>query len=139
MKTLEEQIANRCVHFSGMMNACCAAGIEYAPLKDVSVKPYGYPCFKEHEHLPCGQRRFHTPEEVAAEVAEANESFYRTIKAMRAAKRDAAVYGFGKGKGGNGEVKCPCCEGGILYYRVSGYNGHMHAKCSTDGCASWLE
>ncbi len=29
-------------------------------------------------------------------------------------------------------MPCPACEGGVLYYIVSGYNGHIRAQC--DNC-----
>lgn len=35
---------------------------------------------------------------------------------------------------------CPvCCESNVLQFTRSGYNGHIHAKCATDGCVSWME
>lgn len=38
-----------------------------------------------------------------------------------------------------GEVPCTKCEGGMLQFRRSGYNGHIHARCTTDGCLMWME
>jgi len=38
-----------------------------------------------------------------------------------------------------GEMSCPVCKGGILRYRWSSWNGHIHAKCSTKGCVDWAE
>lgn len=35
-------------------------------------------------------------------------------------------------------VECPVCNG-RLHLSQSAYNGHMHGKCETDGCVSWLE
>lgn len=37
-----------------------------------------------------------------------------------------------------GATTCPAC-GGHLDYSRSGYNGHIHAKCKTPGCVSWME
>jgi len=35
-------------------------------------------------------------------------------------------------------LDCPAC-GGELKFGYSGYNGHFHVHCATDGCASWME
>ena len=39
-----------------------------------------------------------------------------------------------------GAVDCPVCgvKGGLHFSRA-GYNGHIHAKCSADGCVAWME
>lgn len=39
---------------------------------------------------------------------------------------------------GQGKTACPICSGELRYSRA-GYNGHVHAKCSTDGCVAWME
>lgn len=38
-----------------------------------------------------------------------------------------------------GSVQCPECLTGTLHYTISNYNGHIHAQCTTEGCASWIE
>lgn len=35
-------------------------------------------------------------------------------------------------------VECPVCKGG-LHLSQSSYNGHVHGKCETAGCVSWME
>ena len=37
-----------------------------------------------------------------------------------------------------GEIECPNCKGRLRFSR-SGYNGHVHARCSTADCVSWME
>ena len=39
-----------------------------------------------------------------------------------------------------GRIDCPAC-GGVktLSFRRAGYNGHIHAHCSTAGCVNWME
>lgn len=37
------------------------------------------------------------------------------------------------------DVGCPVCTSGTLSYRISAYNGHISAKCSTQNCVSWVE
>lgn len=40
----------------------------------------------------------------------------------------------------SGRVDCPVCgKPATLGFRRSGYNGHIHARCTTEGCMSWME
>ena len=59
--------------------------------------------------------------------------------AHRAAHDDAKTKRLGKGHGGADSVECPVCKAGRIYYRVAGDNGHMHARCETEGCVMWME
>jgi hypothetical protein len=36
-----------------------------------------------------------------------------------------------------GGIACPNC-GKVLYF-VRHHNGHIHAKCETEGCTNWIE
>lgn len=40
---------------------------------------------------------------------------------------------------GAGSMDCPICRTGKLQYERSSHNGHVHARCSTDGCVAWME
>ena len=40
---------------------------------------------------------------------------------------------------GAGEMPCPVCKTGTLRYSRAGYNGHVHAHCSTSNCVDWME
>jgi hypothetical protein len=40
---------------------------------------------------------------------------------------------------GQGEMECPVCKTGKLRYSRSALNGHVHARCSTEGCVAWME
>jgi hypothetical protein len=37
-----------------------------------------------------------------------------------------------------GRIPCPACKTGTVGYSQAS-NGHVHARCSTEGCASWME
>ena len=51
-----------------------------------------------------------------------------------------SIVAHSKGKRGvHGSLSCPICSEGVLKYSVSGYNGHIHAGCSTPGCVRWIE
>lgn len=38
----------------------------------------------------------------------------------------------------SGKMPCPCCKTGTVGYSQAS-NGHVHAHCSTENCASWIE
>jgi hypothetical protein len=40
---------------------------------------------------------------------------------------------------GGGVMTCPICKTGQLQYNRSGYNMHVYARCSTEGCVAWME
>jgi hypothetical protein len=40
---------------------------------------------------------------------------------------------------GGGIMDCPVCKTGKLKYSRAGYNGHVHGRCSTNGCVAWME
>ena len=67
-----------------------------------------------------------------------NEKFKKEMSFMFDVFEHAKGSGFKKGNGGNGSMICPKC-GKQLYYSVSGYNGHVWAKCSTDGCIGFMQ
>lgn len=137
-----QQVQYRCKHFTGIQHDQCAAGVPYA-----SVRPKnggGLPCFLvdprgRMAEGECPRVVFPTPEEAEREYEADEAVFARTTKAHRAAHEDAEAKRFGKGQGGADSLPCPVCTTGRIYYRVAGYNGHMHAKCETEGCVSWME
>lgn len=67
-------------------------------------------------------------------------------KQMRVARK--AILAHANNSVGAGSIKCTACDDGFLAYRVNdpgpyskeqGSGFHVHAKCSTDNCLSWLE
>jgi len=136
----EERAKCRCVHFNGIQHEVCKVGVKY---DDVMVQGSGLPCVcigsRGGEGIPCAQRRYPNTEEVAADKANVDELFRIGDKVMAAITADAEAKGYRRGNGGSGEVTCPACADGKLAYRVAGYNGHRHAKCSTAGCVSFME
>ncbi len=41
--------------------------------------------------------------------------------------------------GASGVVECPKCKGKLQWRRAVGYNNHVHARCDTPDCLSWME
>lgn len=141
MRTLEQQIASKCRHFTGTSNVTCDKGVVYSEVRDLSKEGARekYPCFKEGECLKCEYRSFYTPEEVKQLVEDIELHSDRAMVAVVAAKADAKEKGLVKGKGGQSKVKCPNCEDGMISYSVAAINGHMWARCSTKDCCAWME
>jgi len=42
-------------------------------------------------------------------------------------------------RGANGEIRCPVCKTGAVYFTVSPVNGDIHAACTTQGCVDFSE
>lgn len=120
--TIEEQIANRCIHFNGIMNDTCKAGVCYS---DVRVdKPYKFPCLKQGG--TCVHAQFLTPEEVEAEVKLKRAAGMKSIAIYAKVKAHHTETGEMYGK-----LTCDC--GGELSYHVAPVNGHIWAKCNKCG------
>lgn len=42
--------------------------------------------------------------------------------------------------GASGVIDCPVCNGQqTLRFSRAGVNGHIHARCTTGNCVSWME
>jgi hypothetical protein len=67
---IAEQHACWCVQFNGIQHKTCEAGIRYDTVRDVSQRPYRWPCFTdESAATSCLGRRMPTPEETELHVA----------------------------------------------------------------------
>lgn len=130
-----------CKHYRGMIGKLkCEAGVEFATLPNYGTKQFmaSCPCFESREG--CDKAEYKTPEELAEEKRELNKRFARTATARKAivdALRGPWKMGIPTQ---GGEIDCPICgKSKALRYRRSGHNGHIHARCDTDGCVAWME
>ncbi len=128
-----------CKHYRSMMDfADCKAGIAYDTLKGIPFEKR--PCFQRNGIAPggCDKAQFPTADEIAAEDAEFAKLFERTDKARAAIVAHIGPYKRGISTGG--AIDCPVCNGAkSLHFSRAGYNGHIHARCDTEGCVSWME
>ena len=130
-KKLGEKRAARCVHFTGIQNDRCKAGVLYDDVRGEPGHGTLLPCLND-VHM-CAQRRYPTPEEVEAELRGIEDSIRFGMEAHRRINEQA------KGKRGiAGVVECPKC-GGKLHYSIAGNNGHVWGKCATAGCLAWMQ
>lgn len=150
----EEQIGGRCKHFTGTVKLCCSVGVRYADVeRRHSPIRYGgtdgatysstlsLPCIKRYNHAgaECEKIEFPTPEEVAAKIAGQDGAFRRMIAARSAIVEKLGPYKKRQSPNAAGTIPCPNCEGGTLHYSRAALNGHIHARCTTEGCAAWME
>lgn len=139
----------RCRHFRSMMDhATCAAGIVFDSVclhKITNGERKGMPCWgadptMNRDGATCDSYSPRTAEELDAE-----EKFFAKRVEMIGMARDAIVADIGKpwkrGEPGvSGTIDCPCCgKEKSLRFSRAGYNGHIHAACSTSECVSWME
>jgi len=144
---LTDQLASRCKFFTGVQNGKCEKGITYESVRQEASDGRGYrfPCVRIQQTWTefrdcktCSLRELPTPEEVAKEEAE----FTKHADEMMAVYVAIREHHKSVPKGNESNVvytmTCPVCSK-ALRYRVSGYNGHIHAKCETDGCVQFME
>lgn len=121
-KSLHDQIACKCIHFNGVMNKECLAGVSYS---DVRIeKPYKFPCLQQGG--VCQKVEFPTKEQVQAQLQSIEEGGMKAIQAFADIKGHVE-----KTKIKAGQIKCRC--GGQLNYVVANINGHVWANCKSCG------
>lgn len=125
-----------CKHYRAMSShTTCNLGIEYDSLPEPRIN---CPCWTKEHADKCAKSEYLTKEEAEAQDREWSERLERTGKA-RAAIVEHCGGPWKRGMSGSqGTIECPCC-GGKLSFSRSGYNGHIHARCSTEGCVRWME
>lgn len=119
MKTLEQQISDECVHFTGIMSKVCKAGVEYDSFG--TVKFNVIPCIKGGS-ASCDKCRYPSPEEVKEEIERINKGSVRAIKVMIAVKDHVKKTGTK-----SGEITCPHGDHKLSY--AIAYNGHARIVC----------
>lgn len=130
-----------CKHYHGMYEKeTCEAGVRFDSLPHVGTRQFRdtCPCFGPRGG--CEHAIYPTEEELAAKEAAINERFEKT-RAARTAIVNSLGGPWKRGMpGARGAIDCPVCSGEkALQFSRSGYNGHIHATCTTYGCVRWME
>ncbi len=127
-----------CKHYRAMSeNKTCELGISYEKFKGKSDL---CPCFKEQPApSPCDKAEYLTPEEVEAENKWLAERIANVGKARQAIVEELGGPWRKGTLGGSGTIDCPVCGTGVLRFSRAGYNGHIHAACTTETCVRWME
>lgn len=116
---------------------------EYSKIERGMILPVGPLVAKMADAFGCTEAEVRSALPTAIEV-EAEQKAWEEIHgkftvAFAAARADANTKGFKRGSGGQGQIKCPCCQDGTLAYSVASYNGHMWGTCSTADCVRWMQ
>lgn len=132
MKTLKEQIKCKCIHFTGMMNKTCKAGMNYQEVADPGSRPIKLPCFKEGEMSGgnCDKSEFLSDEEATKKANEIKSDGAKTMLAMIAVKEHVRSMGTIVGN-----IKCPSCGGELKYAQAP--NKHTRGNCACG--INWIE
>ncbi len=148
----------KCIHFNGVQNDLCKRGVSYEVMWPKGPKPCiqmlhkssrGGTYLKPGEApaeskpypgadkaKPCPFYQEPTSEEVQADREERERHLQLTMTAIKVANEWRVKP---KPAAGRQEaVECPVCKG-RLHLSQSAYNGHVHGKCETEGCVSWME
>ena len=145
MKDREELIAfhrNYCIHYDPRGSKCsCDAGVELKPeQKVVTDKPpirWG-PCIGGHvledvkAHCPHWARPSREKGEAYADRVEATLQRLVIVDPVISAWRKK--HPMGKVE----VIECPACKC-RLHLSQDAYNGHVRAKCETEGCVCFIE
>lgn len=133
MKSINKQIADKCIHFTGLMNKQCNAGIMYEIVKLPNQRPYKIPCLKNNlmSGGVCNSMQFPDKEEVNKQVQGIKEMGLKMMSAYKLVKEHIEKTGKKYGK-----IECPDC-GGNLHYTSASCNGHIWAKCKCG--LGWME
>ena len=132
-----------CIHYRGTVHGVesCEAGIHYkTAFRDRGVNFQNQPCFlvkgeSKPDAAHCEHLRRPTKEEIALHEQwfEKHMNMQRTVMTGIHPWREKH-----KGKSHAEVVECPSCKG-RLHLSIAAYNGHVHGKCETEDCVSWME
>lgn len=146
----------RCMHFNGAQNKLCLRGVAYEQFRpgmpciqfmrksarggtylragEVPAETVPFPGAQPTERCPFYAEL--TDEQVQAARADMDARLAKTVAAIKVAgawrvKPKPAT-------DRRGTVECPVCKG-KLHLSQSADNGHVHGKCETADCVSWME
>lgn len=136
-----------CIHFNGVQHDQCDAGVNYDSFAPAKRMRSELPCIKVLGGLPswdgeksCPLYLDPTPEQIKAFEFDLEKAI-EGVAISRNAIIEHTHYDFKARprRGGHGTIDCPVCGTGQMSYTISGYNGHMSARCTTKDCVNWIE
>jgi len=154
-----------CIHYAGFLTeGCCNAGVNYRdafggeagivlrmPCHQFRILPAhgrgtyikaGEPTIRKEidrrgqAMIPCKLLRLPTDDEVEQDRKETDAMFERVMAGMKVAAEWRVKPKPDQDR--HGVLECPVCKG-RLHVSQSAYNGHVHGKCETEDCVSWME
>lgn len=115
-----QQVMKKCVHFTGVMNKCCDAGVTYS---EVRAGPMMFPCLQTGGE--CSKAKFLSREEAEKQELELAKGVAASLGMYSLAKNH-----FEKTGERSATIKCNC--GGKMTYAVA-HNNHIRASCPSCG------
>lgn len=133
-----------CIHYNGLVSKSCKAGVQYASV--VAAREQGVslldkaPCFSRNGLSElCVNYCLPSVEEIEEYERCIENHLQQIIVTRKAIKEDIEATGMVR-RDVAGQIPCKICKDGTVSYSCAGaYNGHIHAKCSTENCVSWIE
>jgi len=83
--------------------------------------------------------------EIAVEENELDDFTKNVLFSMDAIKNNLMAYGIITKENNipkestDGEIECPICKTGKLFYSIASLNGHIHGKCNTPNCVNLMQ
>ncbi len=120
----------------------CAVGIDTKDLPEITDKGkarFNIPCIDGHL-IPggacaiCPKWERHTKEDGEKRATD----MLHSMRKMKLAGPIISAWREKKPRGKREVIECPVCKG-RLHLSQAAYNGHVHGRCETDDCLSWLE
>lgn len=136
-----------CKHYNGVQHDKCEAGVTYLDITlGMGTPECSRPCVvgARRNYNPLGATCDKCEMPTAEELAAKEERDRKSMEGMKKARAAIVAYLGGPWKEGmpakSGYITCPVCEAASgLRFSRAGYNGHIHAACSTEGCVAWME
>lgn len=146
MKSRQEHIdfdRNYCTHYApkpGLGDYCalgCDSSAMFKKAREMGEARMGpciggHNCKDVHSICPKWERR-------SLEHAEARaDSIEKSLRKMAVVEPAVSAWRKKAPIGKQEVIECPACKG-RLHLSQSSHNGHVHGRCATPGCVSWME
>lgn len=133
-----ERTLTTCVHFSGVMERTCKAGVD---LSSVTPEGCSVPCIAPlggRKQGECSRRELPTREAAKAKVLQRDAEFEDGERKMRILAPVLNVWRSTSAHGKSEVIACPVCSGRLTLSK-SIRNGHVSGRCDTPGCIHFIE
>lgn len=120
-KTIEQQIADKCVHFNGIGVIACKAGVKYETFGRLKLGVI--PCIKGGT-ATCELCRYPSEEEVKQQIEATVVGTAKALKLLLAAKKF-----YKETDARSAKFPCPVCNGTAIYSIA--INDHFWIACKT--------
>lgn len=127
---------SHCKHWRGSVEDICDAGLNWREITggEMTGIMRRCPCVNGNQPVSCDKFEAYTEEELRQIEQETEELFAQTVKEFPYWDQLKSRHP----RGAQGTCECPRC-GGACRFSIASCNGHLHVRCRTDGCISFME